>query len=157
MGVQIQLADLSDTLQAETLIDILDAYAREPNGQSAPLTDAAKANLVDGLRSHATAFVLLAFVDEQPAPVGAAVCFWGYSTFAGKPLVNLHDFAVLPSYRGRGIGKAMLAELERRARARGCAKITLEVHNTNEGAKRLYAAEGFGPLDSPTLFLGKPL
>lgn len=157
MDVRIELADLSDQKQRAALVEILDAYAREPNGQSAPLDDGAKARLAEGLRNHETAFVLFAFVEGASAPVGAAVCFWGYSTFAGKPLVNLHDFAVLPSHRGRGIGKAVLMELERRARARGCAKITLEVHDSNEGAKRLYAAEGFGPLDSPTLFLSKPL
>lgn len=157
MEVRVQLADLCDPAHAEALVEILDAYAREPNGQSAPLTDSAKASLIEGLKEHATSFVLFAFVAGESMPVGAAVCFWGYSTFAGKPLVNLHDFAVLPSHRGRGIGRAVLAELERRARARGCAKITLEVHDTNEGAKRLYEAEGFGPFDSPTLFVSKPL
>jgi GNAT superfamily N-acetyltransferase len=50
-----------------------------------------------------------------------------YSTFAGRASVNLHDFSVLPDAQGKGIGTALFEELERRARGRGCAKMTLEV------------------------------
>ena len=85
------------------------------------------------------------------------MCFWGFSTFAAQPLLNLHDFAVLPEARGRGVGQRLLAEIERRARARGCCKITLEVHDSNERAKALYRREGFGPWTTPTLFVSKPL
>lgn len=153
--VAIRGADLGDPAQASALIEILDAYAREPNGQSAPLPADARANLAAGLRAHPTAFVLLAF--DGARAVGAAVCFVGFSTFAAKPLVNLHDLAVLPSHRGRGIGSLLLAEVERRARERGACKVTLEVHDTNHGAKRLYEATGFGPWSGATLFVSKRL
>jgi ribosomal protein S18 acetylase RimI-like enzyme len=153
--IEIRSADLGDPTQASALVEILDAYAREPNGQSAPLPAEARANLAAGLRAHPTAFVLLAF--ESARAVGAAVCFVGFSTFAGKPLVNLHDLAVLPSHRGRGIGSLLLAEVERRARERGACKVTLEVHDTNHGAKRLYEATGFGSWTAPTLFVTKRL
>jgi ribosomal protein S18 acetylase RimI-like enzyme len=89
--------------------------------------------------------------------VGAAVCVWSYSTFSGRPSVNLHDFSVLPEAQGFGVGTALLEELERRARARGCSKITLEVHDSNEGAKRLYARFGFEGWEPPTFFVAKPL
>jgi len=101
------------------------------------------------------AMVLLAFVDGRA--VGTAVCVWSFSTFAGRPSINIHDFAVLPEFRGQGVGRALLGEVERRARERDCCKITLEVHDTNEGAKRLYESLGFGPWDVPTLFVTKPL
>lgn len=153
--LEIRDADLGDRAQADALFEILDAYAREPNGQSAPLGEDARANLAAGLRAHPSAFVLLAF--DGPRAVGAAVCFVGFSTFAGKPLVNLHDLAVLPSQRGRGVGSQLLAEVERRARERGACKLTLEVHDTNRGAKRLYEATGFGSWTSPTLFVSKRL
>ena len=52
---------------------------------------------------------------------------------------------------------ALLKEVERRARERDCCRITLEVHDTNVGAKRLYEASGFGRWDSPTWFVTKPL
>jgi ribosomal protein S18 acetylase RimI-like enzyme len=68
-----------------------------------------------------------------------------------------NDLAVLPEFQSRGLGTRLLDEVERRARARGCCKITLEVHETNHGARRLYERFGFGPWRSPTLFVTKPL
>ena len=43
--IEIRSADLGDPAQASALVEILDAYAREPNGQSAPLPAEARANL----------------------------------------------------------------------------------------------------------------
>lgn len=153
--VDVRLAQLDDAYDVETLFEILDAYARGPGGQSAPLSDLARENLGPGLRDHPNAFVL--FGELSGRVVGAAVCVWSYSTFAGKPSVNLHDFSVLPEAQGRGVGTALLAELERRARERGCAKLTLEVHASNESAKRLYARFGFVGWAPSTLFVSKAL
>jgi ribosomal protein S18 acetylase RimI-like enzyme len=155
MDPKIELANLEDEQHAQALVEILDSYARGPGGQNAPLTDLARSNLAPGLLAHPCAMVLLAFVEGRA--VGAAICVWGFSTFAGRSSINIHDFAVLPEHRGRGIGHALLTEVERRARDRDCCKITLEVHDTNEGAKRLYESFGFGPWGVPTLFVSKPL
>jgi ribosomal protein S18 acetylase RimI-like enzyme len=85
--------------------------------------------------------VFLAYDGE--VPVGVAVCFLGFSTFAAKPLVNLHDVAVVPTHRGRGVGRALLAAVEAKARELGCCKRTLEVLDKNERALRTYRAAGF--------------
>jgi ribosomal protein S18 acetylase RimI-like enzyme len=151
----VREARLDDETEVETLFEILDAYARGPGGQDAPLSQRAHDNLGSGLRSHPNAFVLFGGLGERV--LGAAVCVWSYSTFSGCPSVNLHDFAVLPEVRGSGIGTALLEEIERRARERGCSKITLEVHDSNEGAKRLYARFGFVGWAPATLFVAKPL
>lgn len=155
MNLRIVEADLADPAHGEAVVEIIDSYARGPGGQGAPLSAFARENLVAGLAAHPSATVLLALMEDEP--VGVAVCVWSFSTFAGRPSVNIHDLAVLPAYHGQGAGKALLAEIERRARARGCAKITLEVHDGNEGAKRLYEAVGFGPWDPVTLFVTKRL
>ncbi len=155
MNLSVEEADLEDPTQARALVEIVDSYARGPGGQNAPLTPQARSNLAAGLLEHPNAMVLLASADSQA--VGTAVCIWGFSTFAGKPMINVHDLAVLPDFQGRGIGRALLSEVERRARTRGCCKITLEVHDTNEGAKRLYDSFGFGPWAPPTLFVTKQL
>ncbi len=153
--IRVRQAQLKEESEVEKLFEILDAYARGPGGQSAPLSDLARKNLGPGLRAHPNAFVLFGELDRRV--VGAAVCVWSYSTFAGRPSVNLHDLSVLPEAQGRGVGSALLEALEVRARGRGCAKITLEVHDSNLEAKRLYARFGFEGWAPPTLFVSKSL
>jgi len=103
--------------------------------------------------------VLLAVSEGRP--VGVAVCFLGFSTFQARPLLNIHDLAVLPEWRGKGIGRALLAHVEDRARRRGCCKLTLEVLDDNARARGLYESLGFSDFvvgdSAPTLFLTKAL
>ena len=153
--VHVREADLDSSAEASALVELIDSYARGAGGQSAPLDPDARRNLVPGLRAHPTAFALLAVSGGRA--VGAAVCVWGFSTFAGRPSLNVHDLVVDGAHRSRGIGTQLLAEAERRALERGACKLTLEVHETNTGAKRLYERFGFGPWEPPTLFVTKPL
>lgn len=155
MKFTIRDTKLDDPADAAALVEIIDSYARGPGGQRAPLSEHARAHLAKGLLENPSTTALLALADGRA--VGAAVCFWGFSTFAGRPFANIHDLAVLPEYQGRGVGSRLLEEVERRARARGCCKITLEVHDSNRNAKRLYERTGFGPWESPTLFVTKSL
>ncbi|PLK23456.1 GNAT family N-acetyltransferase [Porphyrobacter sp. TH134] len=129
-------------------------------GGGAPLADGVKARLVDDLAANAQAFSLLARLDGEA--VGLANCFMGYSTFAGAPLINIHDLAVLPGHRGAGIGKALLAAVEAEALKCGACKITLEVLSGNHLAKALYASQGYGdyqldPASGQALFWQKRL
>jgi len=80
-------------------------------------------------------------VDETPA--GIAICFEGFSTFACKPLLNIHDFAVASEFRGRGLAKKLMKKIEEIARSLDCCKITLEVLEGNKIAQGLYSACGF--------------
>jgi ribosomal protein S18 acetylase RimI-like enzyme len=93
--------------------------------------------------------------------VGIAVCFLGFSTFHAQRLLNVHDLAVSPGFRGRGIGRALLTEAESQARKRGCCKLTLEVQDNNGNARHLYAGFGFEDLvvnhSAFTRFMTKPL
>ena len=86
---------------------------------------------------------MLAFDSE--VPVGLVNCIEGFSTFACRPLVNVHDVAVLASHRGRRIGELMLALVEVLARERGACKLTLEVLSGNRSAMTLYQRCGFAP------------
>jgi ribosomal protein S18 acetylase RimI-like enzyme len=153
MMLRVEQANLANPAHASATVELVDSYARGPGGQNAPLSDLARSTMVKGLSKHPMATVLLAFLDDKP--VGVAICVWGFSTFAGKPSVNICDFAVFPEFQNRGVGRALLAEVETRARARGCCKVTLEVHDSNVGAKWLYRRFGFGPWDSTTLFVSK--
>jgi ribosomal protein S18 acetylase RimI-like enzyme len=154
-AITVRAADLNDADDGAALVEILDAYAAGPTGQGRPLAADVRERLVPGLRAHPKHLVLFAIIEARP--VGVAVCFEGYSTFAARPLLNLHDLAVLPEYRGRGIGGALLEGVCAAARERGCCKVTLEVLARNEPARRLYAQAGFGPWEEFTYFVAKAI
>ena len=140
--VATRVADYADASDGADIVALLDCYARDPMGGGEPLPDDVKATLIDRLAETPGAFSVLAFADDEA--VGLANCFTGLSTFAARPLVNIHDMIVRPEYRGRGIGKAMFDAIHTEANARSACKATLEVLSGNDGAKALYAAQGYG-------------
>lgn len=142
--LQIRQADYSDEADMAALLGLLDAYARDPAGGGEGLSAFAKTHLADALRQRPTLFSVLAFDrSQQMLPVGLVNCVEGFSTFACKPLVNVHDVVVLASHRGLRIGEQMLLEVERLARQRGACKLTLEVLSGNHSAVALYQRIGF--------------
>lgn len=160
LAIRTVQADLERAEHQAAVLAMVDAYSRDPMGDGAPLSTEAHARLIPGLRQHPTTLVFLAYDGE--VPVGVAVCFLGFSTFAAKPLVNLHDVAVVPTHRGRGVGRALLAAVEAKARELGCCKLTLEVLDKNERALRTYRAAGFAryalqPGAGEAIFLTKAL
>ncbi|MEK0449673.1 MAG: hypothetical protein RL088_1941 [Verrucomicrobiota bacterium] len=134
-------ADLARREHQASVLAMLEAYSADPMGDGHPLSEYARANLIAGLRAHPTTLVFLAFRGDEA--VGMAICFRGFSTFAARPLINVHDFYVASALRGRGIGRMLMAAVEQKARATGCCKLTLEVQENNSRAQRLYAAFGF--------------
>ncbi|WP_291010233.1 GNAT family N-acetyltransferase [Hydrogenophaga sp.] len=137
----VRRADYDSANDAAALVMLLDAYASDPAGGGEPLSAYTKTHLVCELAARPQAYSVLAFDGE--APVGLVNCIEGFSSFACKPLVNVHDVAVLASHRGRGIAEAMLAEAERIAVERGAIKMTLEVLSGNAPAVRLYQRVGY--------------
>jgi ribosomal protein S18 acetylase RimI-like enzyme len=134
-------AHYEDTAHAAALVRLLDAYAQDVAGGGQPLGDFAKANLPAALAARPQAFSVLAF--DGADAVGLVNCFEGFSTFACKPLVNVHDVVVLASHRGQGVGEQMLVLVEQIARQRGACKLTLEVLQGNLSAMKLYERIGF--------------
>lgn len=158
IDLRVAEADLDDPRHAAGVVAVIDAYAREPVGGGKPLAPDVRERVVGMLRDHPTSLVLLAFVGGEP--VGVATCFFGLSTFRARPLLNIHDLAVLPSYRGQGIGRALLRAAEEHALRKGCCRLTLEVLESNARARGLYRSFGFADsmADHPPMhFLVKSL
>ena len=158
--VEIVEADLTRAEHQQVVLELVDAYARDPMGNGKPLSKEVRRALIPGLQQHPTTLIFLAF--QAGKAVGIAVCFLGFSTFAARPLINIHDLAVLPSQRGQGTGRRLLEAIERKARETGCCKLTLEVQENNHRARRLYEAVGFSQsvyeeAAGGSLFLSKPL
>ena len=139
--VEVVEADLSRSEHQAATLELIDAYAQDPMGNGAPLPVDVKRRLIPALREHPTTIVFLAYCGGDA--VGIAVCFRGFSTFAAKPLINIHDLIVATQHRGQGIGARLLEAVAQKARATGCCKLTLEVQENNHRARRLYEAAGF--------------
>jgi GNAT superfamily N-acetyltransferase len=83
---------------------------------------------------------LIARLDE--APVGFAIFFHNYSTFLARPGIHLEDLFVRPAARGRGVGRALLAEVARIARDRRCGRLEWSVLDWNAPALAFYERIG---------------
>src|SRR6184192_340223 len=158
--IRVVEADLKLSEHQKAVLAMVDAYSRDAMGEAKPLDPDVRARLIPGLQKHPTTLIFLAFDGDQP--VGAAVCFIGFSSFAAKPLINIHDFVVLPMSRGKGIGRRLLNAVEAKARELGCCKLTLEVMDKNHQAVRMYQAAGFERYAlqaeaGAAIFMSKPL
>nr|WP_245680797.1 GNAT family N-acetyltransferase [Veronia pacifica] len=80
----------------------------------------------------------ISFIDNKPA--GCAVCYESFSTYRAQKVMNIHDFMVSDSFRGKGVGKAQLNGIEQYCRDNDYLKITLEVEDNNVAAKKLYSS-----------------
>ncbi len=139
--IEVIRARYDDPTHAAALIDLLDHYARDPAGGGAPLSGFARGNLIASLAARPFVFSVLAF--DGATPVGLVNAIEGFSTFACKPLVNVHDVVVAANHRGHGIAARLFAEVEAIARERGACKLTLEVLSGNHAARALYEKLGF--------------
>ena len=159
-SIHLCQADYSNTKHAAALVGLLDAYAQDPAGGLQPLSEFAKANLVEELAKRPQAFSVLAF--DGNTPIGLVNCIEGFSTFACKPLVNVHDVVVIDSHRGQRVAEKMLTLAEQISLQRGACKLTLEVLGGNRSAINLYERIGFAayqldPAMGSAVFLQKRL
>ena len=115
--VRIEPADIRDVPVMLSLIRALAEYERLAHEVVA--TEAGLRESLFGATPHAEA--VIARVGSEA--VGSAVWFHSYSTFLSRPGLYLEDLFVLPKWRGRGIGRALLCHLARIAIERGCARM----------------------------------
>lgn len=158
--VLVLQASYTNPVHAQAIGFMLNHYAEDVMGGGESLSVDNLEQLAIELAKRPHAFSVLAFVAGEP--VGLVNCFEGFSTFQCRPLVNIHDVAVLSQYRGLGISQKMLAKVEEIARQRGCCKMTLEVLEGNEVAQGAYRKLGFAgyeldPLMGKAMFWQKTL
>ena len=145
-GVRIEPATLQDVPDIFRLIKALAEYER-----LAAEVVATEELLRESLFGDRSAIeVALARVGGET--VGFAVWFPNYSTFLGRPGLYLEDLFVLPDWRGRGIGRALLAHLASVAVARRYGRMEWSVLDWNETAIRFYKGLGARPMDEWTVY-----
>jgi GNAT superfamily N-acetyltransferase len=143
---EIRPARIEDVPIILELIRDLATYERAPNEVTAT-----EEQLVDVLfGDKSVAEVLLAF--EGKSPVGFAVFFHNFSTWLGRPGLYLEDLFVKPEKRGKGYGRALLVDLAKIARDRGCGRMEWAVLNWNDPAIQFYRKLGAKPMEEWTVF-----
>jgi ribosomal protein S18 acetylase RimI-like enzyme len=147
--------DFSNEEHYSELAALTNQYIADPMGGGTPLNPLQQLRLVEGLANHPSCFVLFVLLDNQI--VGLATCFINFSTFKAKPYINIHDLIIDNNYRGKGLGKSLLLQIESIARERKYCKITLEVREDNFSAKMVYTELGFEDTEPKMHFWTKEL
>jgi GNAT superfamily N-acetyltransferase len=91
-------------------------------------------------------FVAL-LAERDGVAIGVAVVFLGYSTWAARPTLVIHDLFVAEHARGAGAGHALVAAAMEMAAREGCCRVDLDVLDWNEPAKEFYRRMGFAVLE----------
>lgn len=86
------------------------------------------------------------FASGSGKEIGFALFFHNFSTFLGKPGIYIEDLFVLPEFRGKGVGKALIGYIARLAVERDCGRIEWWVLNWNP-ARKLYDGIGAESMD----------
>ena len=92
------------------------------------------------------------FVLEDGREVGFALYFHNFSPFLGRSGVYLEDLFVLPEYRGRGYGKALLCRLAAIAKEEGCGRLEWWCLDWNKPSIDFYKSMGAEPMEDWTVY-----
>ena len=91
-------------------------------------------------------------VSEEGVEVGFALFFHNFSTFLGRAGIYLEDLYVLPAYRGKGYGKALLKHLAQIALERGCGRLDWQCLDWNQSSIAFYRSLGAVALEDWTTY-----
>lgn len=92
------------------------------------------------------------FAVEDGKKVGFALFFHNFSTFLGRAGIYLEDLFVLPEFRGKGYGKALLQRLAAIAVERGCGRFEWACLDWNKPSIDFYLSFGAKPMDIWTTY-----
>jgi GNAT superfamily N-acetyltransferase len=132
----IRKAEPNDAALVHAFVRELAEYERLSHEVMASQEDIADALFQEGPR------VFCDIAEWSGEPAGFALWFYNFSTFRGRHGIYLEDLYVRPSHRGRGIGKALLAELARRCGREGLARLDWAVLDWNAPSIAFYESLG---------------
>lgn len=141
MSLTIRPATADDVDLILSFIKELALYEKEPEAAQATAEDI----LRDAFGEQPLVYVLIAEWEEQAA--GMALYFFNYSTWQGRRGLYLEDLFVRPPFRGKGLGKALLAQLAQIALEKHCGRMQWQVLNWNTSAIQFYESLGARSLE----------
>jgi len=140
-GVRIEVLTYDHPDSVALIADVQQEYVVRYGGEDRTPVDPAQFSPPLGL-------FLVAYVDDEPAACG------GWRVHDTD--VELKRMYVRPAFRGRGLARAVLAELERTAAAAGYARLVLETGDRQPEAIALYTSAGYTPVPRFGYYAGKP-
>jgi ribosomal protein S18 acetylase RimI-like enzyme len=153
--IEVFECNFSISLHRLKILELMNEYIADEMGGGELIRGEKILDLLNGLQSHPSKIILFASVNHQI--VGLTNCFINFSTFAAKPFINIHDIIINKQYRGKGVGRALLNSITKKANDYGCSKITLEVREDNHRAQELYKDLLFGDCEPKMYFWTKYL
>ena len=145
MGLTFRFAEERDT---PLILDFIRRLADYEHLLDQVVAD--EATLADQLFGKKNAEVLFAL--ENGKEVGFALFFHNFSTFLGRAGLYLEDLFVLPEYRGKGYGKAILQRLAAIALERGCGRMEWWCLDWNQPSIGFYKSLGAEPMSDWTVY-----
>jgi GNAT superfamily N-acetyltransferase len=146
VSLSIRAATKADSELVFTFIRDLAEYEKLLDDVVASPADVERALFAE----HPRVFCDIAEWDGEAA--GFALWFYNFSTFRGRHGIYLEDLFVRPAFRGKGIGKALLQHLAKRAIAEGCARVEWWVLDWNEPSIKFYESLGAIAMEEWTVF-----
>ena len=147
--------DLNNNIHCSALLRLLNEYMLDDMGIGEPMPEDLGPKIIKGLKNHSAYFGFFVLIGNDFAAL--ANCNLNYSTWKAKPLVNIHDFIVLPNFRKLGVGMFLLNEIAKYASEKGYCRINLEVRHDNYKAQNLYKKAGFIECSPANYFWEKKL
>jgi GNAT superfamily N-acetyltransferase len=144
--IKIYKAAAEDAEIIHLLIVALAVYEKEPQAVLCSVEE-----LREQLQQDSPPFHCY-LADSDGVTVGFALYFFSYSTWRGRACLYLEDLFVVPKYRRKGIGEALMKELAKTAKNKGCPRMEWSVLNWNQLALDFYRDLGAIPLDEWTRY-----
>ena len=141
MTIAIRAARESDAPLIFDLVRELAAY--EKLGDTVDATTEAIAGALFGKEPR----LFCDIAEWNGEAAGFAVWFLNFSTFRGRHGIYLEDLFVREAYRGRGLGKALMAQLARRCVEQGLARFEWSVLDWNAPSIAFYKSIGADVMD----------
>ncbi|XP_062301014.1 thialysine N-epsilon-acetyltransferase [Scomber scombrus] len=101
----------------------------------------------DGFSKNPFFHGIIAEVPEQHrtkdghTKIGYALYFFSYSSWKGRA-VYMEDLYVMPEFRGKGIGKALMSKVAQLGMAAGCTQFNFTVLDWNKSSLDFYLSQG---------------
>ena len=127
--------------QLEGVADILHDMSIHYNGDNASSREEVRANLVNNILAPTSGVTLVVAV-ESGKVIGVAAISLLYPAPKETGQLFMKELYVASSYRGKGIGQAMMHWIARYAISKNCTRFDWTVDNTNQTALMFYRELG---------------